>query len=74
MSVSDQAIDALCPSSTPGMPGALTPDTARPGALSATWNQNDGSVCGTCGSPASSAPPPAARLPFTAQALESGYS
>ena len=59
---------------TPGMPGVLTPDTASPGALSATWNQNDGSVCGTCGSPASTAPPPATFPPFTAQALESGYS
>src|SRR5436190_9004286 len=63
---------ALCPMSTPGRPGTVTPVTARPGAASAAWYQTDGSVCGRCGSPASIATPSTAR-PLAAQALLSGY-
>src|SRR5690242_14435449 len=63
---------ALCPMSTPGRPGTVTPVTARPGADSAAWYHTDGSVCGRCGSPASIAAPATAR-PLAAQALLSGY-
>src|SRR5215470_8549772 len=63
---------ALCPISTPGRPGTVTPVTARPGADSAAWYQTGGSVCGRCGSPASIATPATAR-PLAAQALLSGY-
>ncbi len=72
MSVSDQAMFLLCPSSTPGIPGTLTPATWYPGADSDTSNQTEGSVCGRCGSPPSSAPPPLTAGPFAAHALESG--
>src|SRR5215469_8754164 len=65
---------ALCPSRIPGSPGTLTPDTWYPGADSATSYHTEGSVCGRCGSPPSSAPPPATAGPFTAHALLSGYS
>ena len=72
MSVSDHAMSALCPITTAGRPGTLTPDTARPGADRATWYHSEGSVCGRCGSPASIAPAPATRDPPAAQALLSG--
>src|SRR5580704_17753244 len=66
---------ALWPIRTPGTPGTLTPATSKPGADIATSYQIDGSVCGRCGSPASSAPPlPLIAGPFAAQALLSGYS
>src|SRR5580693_3044517 len=64
---------ALWPSRTPGTPGSDAPATWYPGADSATSYQIDGSVCGRCGSPPSSAPPPSTLGPFTAQALLSGY-
>src|SRR6516162_4057254 len=63
---------ALCPISTPGRPGTVTPVTARPGADSDAWYQTDGMVCGRCGSPASIETPATAR-PLAAQALLSGY-
>src|ERR1700684_4469135 len=65
---------ALCPIKMPGRPGTLTPVTAKPGADRAASYQTEGSVCGRCGSPASSAPPPATAGPFAAHALLSGYS
>src|SRR6516225_2293887 len=63
---------ALCPMSTPGRPGTLTPVTDRPGADRAAWYQIDGTVWGRCGSPASIDTRPATRGPFAAQALLSG--
>ena len=54
------------------MPGMLTPATSGPARTAPTWYQTEGSVCGRCGSPASSAPPPATLGPFTAHALLSG--
>src|ERR1700744_6030668 len=62
----------LCPISTPGTPGTVTPLTCRPGAEMAAWYQIDGSVCGRCGPPASMAPCPSTTGPFAAQALLSG--
>ena len=73
VSVSDQAIRALCPIKIPGRPGTLTPATSKPGADRATSYQTDGIVCGRCGSPASSAPPPCTAGPLAAHALLSGY-
>ncbi len=64
---------ALCPIRIPGRPGTLTPATSKPGADRATSYQTDGTVCGRCGSPASSAPPVLTAGPFAAQALLSGY-
>src|SRR5271165_2329811 len=63
---------ALCPISTPGTPGTVTPLASSPGADSAASYQTDGSVCGRCGSPASIAPCPATAGPLAAQALLSG--
>ena len=62
----------LCPIKMPGRPGTLTPAAAKPGAAKATSYQTDGIVCGRCGSPASSAPPPATAGPLAAHALLSG--
>src|SRR5215469_11086827 len=62
----------LCPMSTPGRPGTLTPVTSKPGAEIATWYHTDGRVCGRCGSPASIDLPPATLGPLAAQALLSG--
>src|SRR5215471_6315576 len=64
---------ALWPRRIPGRPGTLTPETWYPGADSATSYHTDGSVCGRCGSPPSTAPPPETAGPFTAHALLSGY-
>src|SRR6201999_2977192 len=63
---------ALCPIRMAGRPGTLTPLRSVPGADSATWYHSDGRVWGRCGSPASSAPPPATAGPLAAQALLSG--
>ena len=65
---------ALYPIKIPGRPGTLTPAASKPGADRAASYQTDGIVCGRCGSPASSAPPPATAGPLAAQALLSGYS
>ena len=67
-----QAMRRLCPTTTPGVPGRVTPVASRPGASRCAMYQMPGSPNSRCISFESSGLPEAVRLPAMAHAFDPG--